>query len=246
MDKDLREKSKKIINDGIIKILKNYTKYALLINACFISKNRYETLDVTDGLSTIKNIPSHLRLDREIDFRYTNAELVNEYMTDVLEVVFRNYLVMSISLVDAVLEDLYELFIVSLQAGISESELNKKVREAWVNNNLLNYFVAKNGVNLKKPDDNSVPYEESFMRYKELRLLRHSLVHDDGLVSDRSLATLREFKERTPVERRHDAMIDSPMIQNSKKVTLSINKILSVRQQLHRFLIYQLRAIENA
>ena len=153
---------------------------------------------------------------------------------------------MSISIVDAILEDLYELFLGNLEVGISDSDLNKKVRSAWANDNILNYFVAEDKANLKKPNDMDTPYEESFMRYKELRLIRHSLVHSDGVISQKNLETLGKYKELTPNNRKGFALIDSPMIESDNKVVLSINIILSIRQYLHKFLIYQLKSIKNA
>ena len=110
----------------------------------------------------------------------------------------------------------------------------------------MNYFIAEGKANLKKTDDMNTPFTESFMRYKELRLIRHSLVHSDGLINQKNLESLREYKELTPNERKSSALIDSPIIQNGNKVSLSINIILSIRQYLHRFLIYQLKAVNNA
>ena len=86
MDEALKGKAKEILRLGIAKIVKNYTKNALLINACDVSASRYATLTATDGLSTTQNIPVPLRLDHEIDYQYTNEELVREYKSDVLEV----------------------------------------------------------------------------------------------------------------------------------------------------------------
>ncbi|MDA7085486.1 hypothetical protein PH586_03650 [Pseudomonas sp. SA3-5] len=78
MDEAIKSNAKEILRLGIAKIVKNYTKNALLINACDVSASRYETLRSTDGLSTTQNIPVQLRLDHEIDYQYTNDELVNE------------------------------------------------------------------------------------------------------------------------------------------------------------------------
>lgn len=246
MDEVLKGKAKEILKYGIAKIVKNYTKTALLINACYVSAGRYKSLTETYGLSTTQNIPAQLRLDQEIDYQYTNEELVNEYKTNVLDVILKNYVVMSISIVDAILEDLYELFLSTIEADISESELNKKVRSAWSNDNILNYFVAEDKANLIKPNDMNTPFRESFMRYKELRIIRHSLVHSDGVISQKNLDSLNEYKYLTPDDRKCFALIDSPMIQDGNKVSLSVNIVLSIRQYLHRFLIYQLKSVSNA
>lgn len=246
MDEPIKLKANEILSLGILKILKNYTDYALLINACFVSSTRYETLLDTNGLSTTRNIPAPLRLDQEIDFQYTNAELKDKYQSDILNVVFRNYLVMSISLVDAVLEELYELFLTSIEVDISNDEINKKIRSAWANDNILSYFVAETKVNLKKPVDMQTPFEESFMRYKELRIIRHSLVHSNGIISQNNLNLLTVYLDMTPEERKDFAIINSPIIDSGNQVALSINTILSIRQYLYRFLIYMCKSVNNA
>ena len=245
MDKNLKVKAEEIVMIGASKIVKNYTMNALLINACFVSSGRYETLTSTGLLSTTQNIPIPLRLDPEIDYQYTNKELVEKYKGEVLDVIFKNYIVMSISIVDAILEDLYELFLHNFELGISDSDVNKKVMGAWRNDNILNYFIADDKVNLKKPDDANIPFEESFMRYRELRIIRHALVHSNGIISQKNLDSLNEYMVKTPVERKHFAIIDSPMIEGGNNINLSINTILSIRQYLHRFLMYVCKSLNN-
>lgn len=48
----IKESAKQIISDGLLKIIKNYTEIALLINACDISKNRYKKMEQEIALST--------------------------------------------------------------------------------------------------------------------------------------------------------------------------------------------------
>lgn len=246
MNDELKIQAEEILKAGIYKILTNYTESALLINACFVSANRYETLKATDGLSTTQNIPPALRLDQEIDFQYTNEELVTEYKSNVVQVILRSYVVMSVSVVDAILEDLYEMFLNAFEEDLSDHNLSKKIRSAWANDNLLNYFVSEEKAGLKTPDDMNTPFEESFMRYKELRIIRHSLVHSDGVVSEKNMETLKEFRMITPPERKALSIIESPLIDEGSHISLTINEILAIRQYLHRFLVYMLKSINNA
>ncbi len=246
MNENIKVKAKEVVRNGISDILKNYTENALLINACFVASDRYKTLTNTSGLSTTQNIPAKLRLDQEIDYQYTNKELVNKYSGDVLNVIFKNYLITSISLVDAVLEDLYELFLTSIEQGIPENEIDKKVRSAWANDNIINYFIDKNKAGLKKPDDMSTPFVESLMRYKELRIIRHSLVHSNGVIDQKNMSALSEYRDITPAERKCFSIITSPIIENGNRVALSINTTLSIRQYLHRFLLYILKSLNSA
>lgn len=246
MNETIKIKAKEILRLGIADIIQNYTENALLINACFVSSKRYEALTNTSRLSTTQNIPAKLRLDQEIDYQFTNNELATKYKGDVPEVIFRNYVVISISLVDAILEDLYELFLTNLEQGIPDNEIEKKVRNAWTNDNIINYFIAENKVGLKKPTDMSTPFVESFMRYKELRIIRHSLLHSNGIIGQKNMNTLNEYLDNTPAERKCFAIVASPMIENGNRVTLSINTTLSIRQYLHRFLLYIYKSLNSA
>ena len=92
MNENIKVKAKEVVRNGISDIFKNYTENALLINACFVASGRYKTLTNTSGLSTTQNIPAKLRLDQEIDYQYTNKELVNKYSGDVLNVIFKTFL----------------------------------------------------------------------------------------------------------------------------------------------------------
>jgi len=53
MNQETKNKAKELLNIRIMQIVNNYTENALLINACFISADRYNNLTDTTGLSTI-------------------------------------------------------------------------------------------------------------------------------------------------------------------------------------------------
>ena len=245
MNQETKNKAKELLNIRIMQIVNNYTENALLINACFISADRYNNLTDTTGLSTINWIPSPLRLDNEIDVQFSNEDLVEKYGDDVLTVIFKNYIVVSISIVDAVLEEVYELMLKTFETDISDLELEKKVRSAWANDNLISYFINEEKGNLKKPEGMQSEILEAFMRYKELRIIRHSLVHSNGFISEKNMALLNQFNEQTPDERKRMALINSPMINIDGEVLLSINIILSIRQYLDRFLKYVYKSVSN-
>lgn len=246
MNKDVKDSAKEIVRLGIAQIVKNYTENALLINACFVASNRYENIYGTSGLSTISGIPEPLRLDNEIDVRFSNHDLVEKYKSDSLSIICKNYLIFSISVVDAVLEDVFEAFIRSLEEGISDADVEKKVRAAWTNDSLISYFCDQNKVGLKKPEGMETEVLEAFMRYKELRIIRHALVHSDGVISERNLNQLKQFKENTPEKRKGMALLGSPIINEKNEVFVSINIVLSIRQYLDRFLMYIYKSLSNA
>jgi hypothetical protein len=92
----------------------------------------------------------------------------------------------------------------------------------------------------------STPFAESLMRYKELRIIRHSLVHSNGIIDPKNMDMLSEYLDTTPVERKSFAIITSPIIENENRVALSINTTLSIRQYLHRFLLYIHKSVNSA
>ena len=64
-----------ILSTGVLKIVNSYSENALLINACFVSTDRYKGLQGKMQLSTTQNIPQALRLDNEIEVIYQADDL---------------------------------------------------------------------------------------------------------------------------------------------------------------------------
>jgi hypothetical protein len=225
---------------GIAKIVNNYSEYALLLNACDVASNRYEDKigkKETTHLSTTQNILPALRLDNEIEVVYSNENLVEVYRGSVLQKVLENYIIASVSVVDAILEDLYEIFLRNEENGLSDDEIEKRVNSSWRNDNLLNYFTNPQGLNLKSPKHLKMSYRETFIRYYEFRILRHAIVHTLGKITDKDYTRLQAYEQETPTERKGMALINTPLI-NGKKVILTVNYILGIRQYLDRLLMY--------
>lgn len=234
-----------IINKGVFEIISSYSENALLINACFVAKDRYALLEGEMQLSTTQNVPQQLRLDMEIEVVYRKNELVTKYGGDVLDVVFRNYIISNVSIVDAILEDLYEDLLKVVNPAITDTELEKQIRNAWTNEAMLNFFVDAAGAGLTKPTTKTMEFAEAYMRYTELRIVRHTLLHSDSTLSAKNLKKLQDNFTVTPVARRHFALISSPMFDPTGKVNLSINHILAIRQYLHRYLMYLRESINE-
>lgn len=242
MDMAIKSSATDILLNGMVEILDNYTKTALLINACFVSSERYSKLKGVT-LSTTKNIPPEYRLEPEIDHYYTSKKLATEYTSSVLDIVYKNYIVMSISTMDAILEDLYELFLSHTDPDLTEAEVTKKIRDAWTNDNILEYFIM---IGLKKPDDVKTDYREAFLRYKEIRIIRHTLIHSGGALTQKNIKSLEAFEKATPPERKQFAIINTPMISNQNRIVISGTTVYAIRKFLNSFLGFNLKSIENA
>lgn len=245
MKKETKEKAIEHIGLGIAKIVNNYSEYALLINACDVAARRYADKKDTSHLSTTQNIPFELRLDHEIEVRYSNENLVKAYKGDVLNKVLENYLIASISVVDGILEDLYEIFLRFEESGLTEQEIEKRVNSSWRNDSLLKYLTNPEGLNLKEPNGFKMKYRETFIRYYELRIIRHAIIHTSGILTETDYSRLQGFANETDDERKQIALINSPLINKNKKIELSINRILSIRQYLDRFLMYFYTSVDQ-
>lgn len=245
MKKETKEKSIEHIGIGIAKIIGNYTDYALSINACDIAAKRYESLTEPIVLSTTQNIPNELRLDSfEMDVQFKNEELVKKYRTESLIKIFENYLIRSISVVDGILEDLFEI-ILKNEENLDDSQIEKNISNAWRNDNLKNYLTNPNGLNLKKPNGMNMSFGETFTRYLELRIVRHAIIHTNGTLTEKDYNRLKEFEGKTPDERKNMALVNSSLINDDKKIILSLHKMLAIRQYLDRFLMYLFNSFQQ-
>lgn len=245
MKKETKERAIEHIGNGIFKIVSNYSEYALLINACDVSAIRYKALKDTSHLSTTQNIPPELRLDHEIEVRYSNEDLVKAYRNEVLKRVLENYIIASVSLVDGVLEDLYAIFL-KMENELSDNEVDKKVSSSWRNDSLLKYLTNPDGLNLNEPSGFSMKYRETFIRYYELRIIRHAIVHTAGKLTETDFNRLTGYKDETVDERKFMAAVNTPLLNSDKEIVLTLNHILSIRQYLDRFLMYFYNSVKQA
>ncbi|KEO71668.1 hypothetical protein [Anditalea andensis] len=243
MKKEAKKKAIEHIGLGIAKIVNNYSEYALLINACDLAAKRYADKKDTSHLSTTQNIPYELRLDNEIEVRYSNENLVKTYKEEVLNKVLENYLIASISVVDGILEDLYEILLKYNEPELSDEDIGRRVNSSWRNDSLLNYLIHPDGANLKEPKGFNMKYRETFLRYYELRIIRHAIIHTSSVITETDYSRLEKFAEETVDERKNIALVNSPLINKNKKINLSINSILSIRQYLDRFLMYFYKSV---
>jgi hypothetical protein len=225
---------------GIAKIVSNYSESAVLINACDVAANRYHEKigkNETTHLSTTQNIPPMLRLDMEIEVTYSNENLVEAYRGKILNRVYESYIIASVSVVDGILEDLFEIFLRNEEIGLSEDEIERRVSSSWRNDTLLNYLTNPQGLNLQNPQHLNMSYRETFLRYYEFRILRHAIIHTDGQITDKDYARLQAYEHETPQARKQMALINSPLL-DGRNVVLNLNYVLSIRQYLDRFLMY--------
>lgn len=241
MTPQLRETIQQKLLEASIKILKDYTNSALLINSCHLAIERYGDINKPVHLSTTRNIPQPLRLDVEIEEELLNDELVKRYSSETQNLIYEQYVSNSVSVIDGVFEDIYEELLKKFEPNLSEKQINDKIRAAWAQNSLIEYFIQNTGV-----QDSTNPkkrIKEAFDRYKEYRIIRHALMHNKGVLSDKHIRQLDEIHDDADAGSKEKTMKNSPFYVN-RKVNLNINIFLSFRKFLHELTGYFTQALE--
>lgn len=241
----MKEIAKERMTKAFIEILCVYNDTALLINSCHVAKNRYEGITDPDfRLSTTLGIPPEYQLPEfEIDFLFEKKELIEQYRKQLIKVLCKNYLVTIVSVFDAALEDIYEMLLPLQNRNLTEKDVSKLVRAAWANNqkgknNLRSFFIDT--LELKSPKGNESTLDMVFDRYEEIREIRHAVVHNSGVLSQKNKNKLKELSERLPCELRERSLVsltDVGFIHNDK-VELDIADLCLLRAWFYKVTSY--------
>jgi hypothetical protein len=235
MTQELKEQIQNLFLRGSLRILKDYTDSALLINSCHLAIERYSDMLNPVHLSTTANIPGPLRLDVEFEEELHNEALVERYSTDAQRLVFEQYISNCVSVIDGVFEDIYEVLLTEFEDQISEKRINDRIRSAWAQNALVDYFLEK--TNLNDPNNPDRQIKGAFDRYKEFRILRHALIHNNGTLSDKHIRQLDEIADEETPENQYKTMRKSPFYEK-KRIDLELNTFLSLRKFLYELMGY--------
>jgi len=222
--------------------MQDYTKTALMINACHIAKDRYENMEEEIQLSTTANIPQPLRLVPEYELTLHKEHLVEKYKDDVQKQIYEQYVTNSVSITDGIFEDIYEILLREFEPELTELQITNKLRSAWSQNNLINYFVEK--TELQDTNKPNLRIREAFDRYLEYRIIRHALVHNKGILSDKHIRQLDELYDACDDTIKERSMRNSPFYAQ-KEVKLDINILLGIRKYLYTNISYFITALEE-
>ena len=221
--------------------MQDYTNVALLINAVHIARDRYVNLEDDIHLSTTANIPEPLRLQPEYELHLEKPDLVDRYTNEVQANIFKQYVTNSVSIIDGIFEDVYEVLLREYEAELNETQITNRIRSAWSQNQLINYFLEKS--ELQNSANPELRLKESFDRYLEYRIIRHSLVHNKGVLSAKHIRQLDELYENCDELSQERSMRNSPFYE-AGQVDLDINIILGIRKFLYSLMSYFIRALE--
>ncbi|MCY0893810.1 MAG: hypothetical protein OWR52_09930 [Acidibacillus sp.] len=155
-----------IANRYSLMILDNWTETALEFNAADVSRRRYEEVQEVVALRTTENIPQGLRLQPfEIDIIYILSELVEKYTTEIPNKIARDFLINTVSWLDAYLEDVYDLLLLQVSGEKDENRRGNLVRSGWSNNKLRNFLL--DDINLQSPPARRSTLSMTLDRYEE-------------------------------------------------------------------------------
>jgi len=241
MKQELSDNLQQIFLRASIRLLDDYTLSALMINSCYVAIERYSNPKYKVHLSTTANIPENLRLDPEVEIKLENQELIDKYSTNVMLKVYEQYVLTSVSIIDANFEDVYELLLREYEIGITDKQMSDKIRNAWTNDNLITYFIDK--TNLEDITNPQRQLKAAFDRYKEYRIIRHALLHNKGILSDKHIRQLDEIFDETDEDSKFKCMKNLPFYTD-RKVELTRDRFLSIRKFLYQFLDYYVLAFE--
>jgi len=240
------------MHQAFIEVLGVYNDTALLINSCHIAKDMYEGIDDPNfRLSTTQGIPLEYQLpDFEIEYWFKVDELTGQYGKRLIQVLCKNYLVTIVSVFDAALEDIYEILLPLQVNNLTEEKISKLVRSAWASNqkgktNLRSFFIDALG--LKSPEGNESTLDMVFDRYEEIREIRHAVVHNNGLISQKNKNKLKELSERLPPDLRQRSLVSLSNIGfiHNNKIELDVADLCLLRVWFYKIVSYFSKVFEG-
>ena len=205
MTSEVKDIAIRCLKEGTQKIVNMYTNTALLMNACDVAAKGYDGRTDNFQLSTTQNIPDFLKLPNpiEVEIVFHRDELPGAYRNQALQRLAEDFLIRMVSVLDDVFEDIYEKTLPLVFPALSEIDIAKKVRSSWEQEEngqvkLFNFLV--NDAGLKSTSSYQSTVDMVFDRYYEMREIRHALIHNGGVLSDKNKNRLKDLAERLPID----------------------------------------------
>ncbi len=243
MDIDLSNAARETLGNAGLELVRLYTGSALELNAYDVTAHGYAKRTDDFYLSTTQNIPAALRLPLEIDHGKRREELVQHYRTQAVRRTCENYLVRSVSVTDASLEEIYETALAKFSLGMTEQRQQNEVRSSWAIDDAGRTKIAAylvDVVGLRAPEGKQSTIDMVFDRYCEIREVRHALVHNGGKLSEKNQARLNQLRDRLPKNLRHGSIASARFLAD-RTVRISMHEMLTLRQWFYTAVLGFLR-----
>lgn len=219
-------------------IIDSYDHYALLTNACDIAKKRYKSASNDIRVLTNGNIPNEFRLPLEVNKDLGKYKLIHLYENDILDKISSDYWVTTISVLDGLLEDIYEILLI--HEGLSEEQIKKKVN---FRDGALPYVLLDKIPNIRgRKNAKGYELEDFFHVYECLRQIRHAIVHCKGVLQDNHWKKINTIENR--IKNNELKLSNSGLIKDGK-VNLSVQNMYVLRYWANTFVAFLLVDIDE-
>lgn len=227
-----------------LELIKLYTRFAITLNSFDVSARSYEARADTFTLSTTQNIPQRLRLPMEIDVTLTRTQLIERYRGECLEGACEDFVVRLVSIIDAGLEDIYDLALTHHEPALNDQRRQSRIRGAWGSDDqgrtkIAAYLVDTAG--LLSPPDRRSTVDMVFDRYCEIREVRNALVHNGAQIAEKHRIRLAELQARLPEDSRHGSLAAAQFLSGSN-VQLHLDEVLAIRHWAYTAILGYLSA----
>lgn len=237
MDNQLKSELESIIFSYEINVIEGYTDTALMINASSVSQRRYNENKDIQELSTIAGIPNLYRFPTDIDRRIGREQLVVKYGDDIPRKIAENYIVTTVSTIDAFVEDLYECLLLKYSM-VDSDRVSKLLQSPWANDRIVNYFIDDLGLGSSHKEHQ---LSDFFDIYRIWRTIRHALMHTKGALTDKHVGIITEIESKHPQQ---PSILTSPII-DGRKVILGVDAICMMRFWALSFISHMLLSFQD-
>ena len=120
MHQTIAKGAEAVLQATSLELIRLYTRFAITLNALDVAARGYEARTDAFVLSTTQNIPQPLRLLVELDITLDRLQLIGRYRGECITGAGQDFVVRLVSVVDAGLEDIYDLSIAQLTPDLAE------------------------------------------------------------------------------------------------------------------------------
>jgi hypothetical protein len=180
----------------------------------------------------------------EIDVTLGRVQLIDRYRGECLEGACQDFIVRLVSVIDAGLEDIYDLALSHHDAELTVRRRQSRIRGAWGSDDLGRTEIAAYLVDtagLRSPPGRQSTVDMVFDRYCEIREIRNALVHNGAQIAEKHRTRLEELQARLPENLRQGSLATATFLAGGA-VELRLPDILSLRHWAYTAVLGYFRA----